>query len=429
MAFTGGTQSYFPFAPGIGAVVTPGAVTSVTATLPIISSGGTTPNISLQIPLPIVDGGTGTATPTLVAGTNVTITGIWPDQTINATAGGGGVASVTASSPLASTGGSNPNISITSPLPIANGGTGTATPNLIAGAGINITGTWPNETIIATATPGVTSVTGSGNILSSGGGTPNITTVNSPTFSGTVAANVLTTTANASIGTALTVGTTIAAGSNITPGFGGTSGTATIYSGTGVPSFPANEGSIFLSDDGDIYINSVGGTVPPAVTAVTGSGNIISSGGTTPAISITATPSFSTLNVSTTGVFGSVTSNATTATAGAVPPVYFTNGTATGLTEHIVRGTATIGILMGDVGRGTTIALSGAAVFSSISSYQVVASYQSTGSTLPSGWSSQGFICAFSTRNSGSSITIFAGAQTAATSTGTIAVDWMAIGL
>ena len=38
--------------------------------------------------LPIANGGTGTATPSLVAGTNVTITGTWPDQTIAASGGG-----------------------------------------------------------------------------------------------------------------------------------------------------------------------------------------------------------------------------------------------------------------------------------------------------------------------------------------------------
>ncbi len=37
--------------------------------------------------------------------------------------------------------------SITGILPIANGGTGTSTPNLTAGAGISISGTWPNQTI------------------------------------------------------------------------------------------------------------------------------------------------------------------------------------------------------------------------------------------------------------------------------------------
>jgi len=40
--------------------------------------------------VPIVHGGTGTATPALVAGTNITITGSWPNNTINASGGGGG---------------------------------------------------------------------------------------------------------------------------------------------------------------------------------------------------------------------------------------------------------------------------------------------------------------------------------------------------
>lgn len=40
--------------------------------------------------LSIANGGTGTATPGLVAGTNVTITGSWPNQTINSSGGGGG---------------------------------------------------------------------------------------------------------------------------------------------------------------------------------------------------------------------------------------------------------------------------------------------------------------------------------------------------
>lgn len=38
--------------------------------------------------LPVARGGTGTATPALVQGTNITITGSWPNQTINSTAGG-----------------------------------------------------------------------------------------------------------------------------------------------------------------------------------------------------------------------------------------------------------------------------------------------------------------------------------------------------
>jgi hypothetical protein len=41
----------------------------------------------------VANGGTGTATPSLVAGTNITISGTFPNQTINSTGGGGGSSS------------------------------------------------------------------------------------------------------------------------------------------------------------------------------------------------------------------------------------------------------------------------------------------------------------------------------------------------
>ena len=49
-------------------------------------------------------GGTGTATPSLVAGTNVTISGTWPNQTINSTGGGGGGGTYTRTSFTATAG-------------------------------------------------------------------------------------------------------------------------------------------------------------------------------------------------------------------------------------------------------------------------------------------------------------------------------------
>jgi hypothetical protein len=90
----------------------------------------------------VANGGTGTTTPALVAGTNVTITGTWPNQTVNSTAGGSGtVTSVAATvpaflsiagSPITTTG----TLAITysgTALPVANGGTGQTT----AGAAFN----------------------------------------------------------------------------------------------------------------------------------------------------------------------------------------------------------------------------------------------------------------------------------------------------
>jgi hypothetical protein len=62
------------------------------AALPI-SSGGTGStsttfvNLATNVTglLPVANGGTGTATPALVQGSNITITGSWPNQTVNAT--------------------------------------------------------------------------------------------------------------------------------------------------------------------------------------------------------------------------------------------------------------------------------------------------------------------------------------------------------
>jgi len=120
-------------------------VTQVTASLPILSSGGTTPNISLDYPLAIIYGGTGTATPVGVqaaSGSGVIITGSFPDQTISLDFSGLGVVTeVTASPPLSSTGGTTPNISLSGIVPIANGGTGQSAPALNAGAGIDVSGT------------------------------------------------------------------------------------------------------------------------------------------------------------------------------------------------------------------------------------------------------------------------------------------------
>lgn len=77
-------------------------------------------------------------------------------------------------------------------LPIANGGTATATPALVAGSGVTITGTWPNQTIAATGSGGtitaVSVATANGFAgTSSGGSTPALTL--STSVSGVVKGN------------------------------------------------------------------------------------------------------------------------------------------------------------------------------------------------------------------------------------------------
>lgn len=185
---------------------TPAAINLTNATfVPVAQATGV---------LPVNHGGTGTATPALVAGTNVTISGTWPNQTINSIAGA--VTGVTATAPVVSSGGTAPVISmaaanastngylastdwntfnnkqpagsyltnggalgtpssgtatnltglplstgVTGLLPVANGGTGTATPSIVAGTNVTVSGTWPNQTINSTAS-GTGDVTGPG---------------------------------------------------------------------------------------------------------------------------------------------------------------------------------------------------------------------------------------------------------------------------
>ena len=102
----------FRTAIGAGTSSTTGTVTSVGGTGTVngitltgtvtstgnLTLGGTLSGVSLATQvsgtLPVLNGGTGTTTPALVAGSNVTITGTWPNQTINATASGGSVTTV-----------------------------------------------------------------------------------------------------------------------------------------------------------------------------------------------------------------------------------------------------------------------------------------------------------------------------------------------
>lgn len=62
--------------------------TSVIA--PIVNTGTPlAPVLGLQTPLPLIYGGTGVTTPNLIAGSNIVVTGTWPNQTISSTAGSG----------------------------------------------------------------------------------------------------------------------------------------------------------------------------------------------------------------------------------------------------------------------------------------------------------------------------------------------------
>ena len=80
---------------------------------------------------------------------------------------------------------------ITGILPVLNGGTGVTTPAIVAGTGISVSGTWPNQTINSTAAGTVTSIgtTGSVNGITLTG---TVTTSGNLTLGGTLSGVALT---------------------------------------------------------------------------------------------------------------------------------------------------------------------------------------------------------------------------------------------
>lgn len=60
-------------------------------------------------------------------------------------------------------------ITMAGTLAVANGGTGTSTPSLVAGTGVSISGSWPNQTITATGSGGITNSAANNEMMKSNG--------------------------------------------------------------------------------------------------------------------------------------------------------------------------------------------------------------------------------------------------------------------
>ncbi|HEV2709161.1 MAG TPA: hypothetical protein VGU67_03010 [Edaphobacter sp.] len=88
---TGGTSYRYKLpataAAGVLHAAAPGTVDGVNESA--LTAGAVSLTAEVSGILPVANGGTGTATPALVQGTNVTITGSWPNQTISASGSGG----------------------------------------------------------------------------------------------------------------------------------------------------------------------------------------------------------------------------------------------------------------------------------------------------------------------------------------------------
>lgn len=126
-------------------------------------------------------------------------------------------------------------------LPVANGGTGTATPSLVAGTNISITGTFPNQTInnTSTASGTVTSVA-TGNGLQGGTITTSGTlSVACPTFN-TVGSYCFAVVGNGFTQVSATAGSNYSVGGNsnqiqvATLAFNNDNGLPAISGGTGI---------------------------------------------------------------------------------------------------------------------------------------------------------------------------------------------------
>lgn len=134
----------------------------VAADIPTLNQNTTGTAANVTGTVAVANGGTGTSTPSLVAGINVSISGTWPNQTINASGSGtgdvSGPASATDDSLVAFNGTTGKLIKQAATVSVAQGGTGLTTltaNNVILGNG--------------TSTPLFVAPGTSGNVLTSNG--------------------------------------------------------------------------------------------------------------------------------------------------------------------------------------------------------------------------------------------------------------------
>lgn len=164
-----GTWAVPPGGGGGSGTVTSVSVVSANGFAGTVATATTTPAITLTTSITGVLKGNGTAISAATAGTDYVVPG--------------GALGTPSSGTLTNATGLPLTTGVTGLLPVANGGTGTATPALVAGTNVTITGTWPNQTINSSGGGGSGTVTS----VAVSGGTTGLTTSGGPiTTSGTI---------------------------------------------------------------------------------------------------------------------------------------------------------------------------------------------------------------------------------------------------
>ena len=153
---------------GSGDLVITGGVSSVSATTPIVATGTTTPVISLASSYGDTQNPYGSKTANNILAAPNGTAGV---PTFRAIVG--------ADIPTLNQNTTGTAANVTGIVALANGGTGTATPSLVAGTNITITGSFPNQTIAASAAAGaVTQIVAGTNVTISPAGGTGVVTIN-----------------------------------------------------------------------------------------------------------------------------------------------------------------------------------------------------------------------------------------------------------